>query len=112
MITTLDISEFQPSSDKTIWDVRDVDNYQQGHIEHATNHPLDTLDKSLLDGTTGDVYVLCGGGTKAQKAAERLNELDPTRSIIHLTGGTRAAIAIGMTIVREDDSIQNTRACP
>ncbi|MFC0820669.1 rhodanese-like domain-containing protein [Moraxella marmotae] len=104
MITTLDITEFTPSDDKVIWDVRDADNYHQGHIEHAVNHPLDTLNKALLDATDGDIYVLCGGGTKAQKAVTLLNELDSSRNIIHLTGGTRGAAAHGMKIVADTDN--------
>lgn len=101
MIQTLDISQFTPTADKTIWDVRDVNKYREGHIEYAQSKPLDTLNQALLDATDGDIYVLCGGGTKAVKAAELLNELDPTRTIIHLTGGTRGAAACGMTIITE-----------
>ncbi len=101
MIQTLDISQFTPTADKVIWDVRDADKYREGHIEHAKSQPLDTLNQALLDATEGDIYVLCGGGTKAVKAVELLNELDPTRTIIHLTGGTRGAAACGMTIVTE-----------
>ncbi|MDO4699922.1 MAG: rhodanese-like domain-containing protein [Moraxella sp.] len=100
MIKTLAIDDFCPSSDQTIWDVRPPDSYQQGHIEHAQNQPLDTLDKTLLDATTGDIYVLCGGGTKAAKACELLERLDPTRTYVHLTGGTRGAMAKGMTIIK------------
>lgn len=101
MIKTLEISQFTPSADKVIWDVRDTDRYREGHIEHAQSKPLDTLDQALLDATDGDIYVLCGGGTKAIKAVELLNKLDPTRTIIHLTGGTRGAAACGMTIISE-----------
>lgn len=102
MITELPISEFQPSQDKTIWDVRDADKYQEGHIEYVQSQPLATLTKEKLDATTGDIYVLCGGGTKAAKAVALLDELDPSRNIIHLTGGTRGAAACGMTIVQEN----------
>lgn len=101
MIKTLAISNFCPSADKTIWDVRAQSSYQEGHIEHAQNQPLDTLNKSLLDATTGDIYILCGGGTKAAKACELLENLDPTRTYIHLTDGTRGAIAQSMTIIKE-----------
>lgn len=102
MISQLDIKDFTPSADKTIWDVRDAESYQSGHILHAINQPLDTLDKDLLDSTTGDIYVLCGGGTKAVRACALLDELDSTRQIIHLTGGTRGAKALGMTIVSDE----------
>ncbi len=101
MINTLDIKDFQPSPDKTIWDVRDADSYAKGHILYAVNQPLDTLNQDLLDSTTGDIYVLCGGGTKAKRACTLLHDLDPNRTIIHLTGGTRGAMALGMEIVCE-----------
>lgn len=103
MITELKITEFTPTKDQVIWDVRDAQKYQEGHIEYAVNHPLDTINKSLLDATKGDIYVLCGGGTKAQKAAALINELDHERRVIHLTGGTRGAIASGMVIITESD---------
>ena len=51
MITELKITEFTPTKDKVIWDVRDAEQYQEGHIEHAVNHPLSTIDKTLLDAT-------------------------------------------------------------
>lgn len=101
MIKTLSISEFTPTPAHTIWDVRDKASYRDGHIEHAKNQPIRTLTTDLLDSTTGDIYVLCGGGTKAVKACELLEKLDPTRTYIHLTGGTRGAIACGMEIIKE-----------
>ena len=102
MIHTLDIKDFSPRADKTIWDVRDTDSYTKGHIKHAINQPLDSLNQELLDSTTGDIYVLCGGGTKAGRACELLESLDPSRNIIHLTGGTRGAVALGMEIITEN----------
>lgn len=102
MIKTLDISEFTPQADLTIWDVRDTDNYKKGHITHAINVPLDDINHNALNTTTGDIYVLCGGGTKALKACERLEKLNPNRTYIHLTGGTRGAIALGWDIVSEE----------
>lgn len=103
MISQLAIEHFTPSADKIIWDVRDADSYKNGHILHADNQPLDTLNQALLESTTGDIYVLCGGGTKAERACTLLNELDPSRNIIHLTGGTRGAAALGMTLIKESE---------
>lgn len=101
MIKQLAIENFQPNDTHTIWDVRDLENYQAGHIEYAQHQPLDGLSKELLDNTEGDIYVLCGGGAKAEKAVQLLESLDPSRNIIHLTGGTRGAIACGMNIISE-----------
>lgn len=102
MITELHISDFIPKPSDIIWDVRDAKAYQEGHIEHAKNQPLDTLNTELLTNTDGTIYVLCGGGTKASKAVALLNELDPSREIVHLIGGTRGAKSAGMTIMGEN----------
>lgn len=99
MIREQTISEFTPTADSTIWDVRDSKAYQEGHLEHAIHRPLESLTADLLAETQGTVYVLCGGGTRAAKAAEQLNSFDDSRDIVILTGGTRGAKAAGMTIV-------------
>lgn len=106
MIKILPIGEFTPADTLHIWDVRDAQSHAGGHIAHAINVPLDTLkDATLaqakLDSTTGDIYVLCGGGTKAQRACELLEHLDPSRTYVHLTGGTRGAAALGWQLASE-----------
>ena len=102
MIRELAITEFSATANDTVWDVRDSQAFAQGHIECAKNQPLDTLTTELLATTDGTIYVLCGGGSKATKAVALLNEIDPHRDIVHLTGGTRAATAAGMTIVSDN----------
>ncbi|MFW2176387.1 MULTISPECIES: rhodanese-like domain-containing protein [unclassified Moraxella] len=101
MIRELSITNFTPSEDDTIWDVRDEKAYKEGHIEYAKNHPLDTLTNDLLNQTDGTVYVLCGGGTRAGKSATLLDSFDDSRDIVILQGGTRGAKSAGMTIVSE-----------
>lgn len=101
MIKELAITDFQPTKDDIIWDVRDETAFAEGHIEYAKNQPLNTLNADLLNDTDGTIYVLCGGGTKAGKAVVLLNEIDPTREIVHLIGGTRGAKSAGMTIISE-----------
>ena len=44
---------------------------------------------------------------KKKKAAKLINELDNDRRIIHLTGGTRGAIASGMAIISEQPLERN-----
>lgn len=101
MIRVLPISEFTPTADATIWDVRDANAYADGHIEYAKNQPLDRLTADLLANTSGTIHVLCGGGTKAGKAADLLNSFDDSRDIVMLQGGTRGAKAAGMAIMIE-----------
>lgn len=102
MIKTLDIADFTPNANLTIWDVRDTDSFKNGHIAHAVNIPLDSLTAEHLDQTVGDIYILCGGGTKAVKACEFLEKLNPSRTYVRLTGGTRGAKALGWTLITEN----------
>ncbi|STZ00206.1 Thiosulfate sulfurtransferase PspE precursor [Moraxella lacunata] len=101
MIKTQDIAEFAPNDNLTIWDVRDADSYRSGHIAHAINVPIEHINAETLAQSVGDVYVLCGGGTKAGRACELLESLDPSRTYIHLTGGTRGAKALGWTLIED-----------
>lgn len=101
MIKTQPIDEFKPTVDLVIWDVRDMDNYQEGHIAYAVNMPIECINETTLAETCGDIYVLCGGGTKAGRACELLEGLDPTRTYVHLTGGTRGAAALGWELIKE-----------
>ncbi len=99
MIRELAITEFNPQATDIIWDVRDNQAYLEGHIQYAKNQPLDSLTAELLASTTGTIYILCGGGTKASKAVAKLDEFNKNRDIVHLTGGTRGAKSAGMTII-------------
>jgi rhodanese-related sulfurtransferase len=103
MIRELPITELTLDNEKTIWDVRDRAAYAEGHVQGATNQPLTKLNAGLLADIPDaePIYVLCGGGTKAGKAAALLEELDNKRDIVILTGGTRAAKAAGMPIETE-----------
>lgn len=98
MIRKLPIKEFTPSADDTIWDVRDAKPYNEAHLKHAKNQPIDTLTAELLASAKDPVYVLCGGGSRAGKAAVILDELDSARDIVILQGGTRGAKAAGLPI--------------
>ena len=59
--------------DITILDVREVDEFQAGHIEGALNVPLSTLDKGYeqLDASKR-YYVICQGGMRSERACQVL----------------------------------------
>lgn len=105
-IRQLPIDTFVPATDHTILDVRDVTNYNAGHIAFAQNCPIDGVDDETLlamIGNSEQVFVLCGGGTKAVRACEKLSVLAPHLDIVHLTGGTRQAQALGWELIVEND---------
>ena len=104
MIRKLEITTFDFPDDAVIWDVRDASAFAEGHVKGAVNRPLETLSADILEPVANDqpIYVLCGGGSKAPRAAELLNSLDESRDIVVLMGGTRAAKAANMPIEHHD----------
>lgn len=103
MIRKQEITTFEFPEGAVIWDVREPESFAEGHLQGAINLPLDVLDEQRLQqipaGTP--IYILCGGGSKAPRAAEKLNQFDSDREYIILMGGTRAARAAGLPIRAE-----------
>ena len=100
MIKEFAVTKLSVNQNAIIWDVRDAKAYAEGHIQGAKNQPLETINAELLATLTvaEPIYVLCGGGTKAGKAANLIASLDGQREIVILMGGTRAAKAAGMVM--------------
>ena len=59
--------------DLAILDVREVEEFQAGHIEGAMNAPLSTLDNGYkqLDASKR-YYVICQGGMRSERACQFL----------------------------------------
>lgn len=59
--------------DITILDVREVDEFQAGHIDGALNAPLSTLENGFkqLDASKR-YYVICQGGMRSDRACQFL----------------------------------------
>ena len=104
MIRKIEITTFEFPENAVIWDVRDTKAYDEGHIKGAVNQPIDALTKESLTQVNSDqsIFILCGGGSKAPRAAELLNSIDESRDIVVLMGGTRAAKAANMPIEHHD----------
>lgn len=100
MIEQLPITEFDVNTTAVVWDVRDATAYAEGHVRGALHRPLDQITPEQVAAVPVDqtIYVLCGGGTKAGRAAALIASFEPARRVVELTGGTRAAKAAGMAI--------------
>jgi rhodanese-related sulfurtransferase len=103
MIRKQEITTFEFLDDAVIWDVREAKSYAEGHVQGAVNQPIDGLDAQQLQQvpTNQPIYLLCGGGSKAPRAAEKLEGLDADREYVILMGGTRAARDAGLPIIVE-----------
>lgn len=100
MIRKQEITAFEIPNGAVVWDVRNSSSYAEGHIKGASNQPIDDLNAELLNQVSADqpIYILCGGGSKAPRAAEKLESLDSSREYVILMGGTRAAKDAGWTL--------------
>ena len=57
----------------TILDVREVDEFQAGHIQGAVNAPLSTLEERYSQLEAGKrYYVICQGGKRSERACQFL----------------------------------------
>ena len=72
-IKPADFQVLNQKEDITILDVREVDEFQAGHIDGALNAPLSTLDKGYgqLDASKC-YYVICQGGMRSERACQFL----------------------------------------
>lgn len=72
-IKSVEFQALHQKEDLTILDVREVEEFQAGHIEDAVNAPLSTLDKGYerLDASKR-YYVICQGGMRSERACQFL----------------------------------------
>lgn len=101
MIRKQEITTFEFPENAIIWDVRDAKAYAEAHVKGAVNQPITDLSVQSLAQVTTDqpIYILCGGGSKAPRAAELLESFDNQREYVILMGGTRAARDAGIALV-------------
>ncbi|MDU4394979.1 MAG: rhodanese-like domain-containing protein [Acinetobacter ursingii] len=100
MIRKQEITTFEFPENAIIWDVRDAKSYAEGHVKGAINQPINDLKSDSLTQVAADqpIYILCGGGSKAPRAAELLDGFDAAREYVILMGGTRAAKDAGLPL--------------
>ncbi|WP_269915348.1 rhodanese-like domain-containing protein [Acinetobacter sp. HY1485] len=100
MIRKQEITTFDFPQDAVIWDVRDNSAFLEGHVKGAVNLPITELNEAVLAKVATDqpIYLLCGGGSKAPRAAEKLEGFDASREYVILMGGTRAVKDAGLPL--------------
>ena len=100
MIRKQEITTFEFPENAVIWDVRDTNAYAEAHLKGALNQPIANLSEDSLSQVSADqpIYILCGGGSKAPRAAELLEGFDSSREYVVLMGGTRAAREAGLPL--------------
>ena len=96
-VNVAQLKEQMANSDLQIVDVRRPAEYENGHVPHALNAPLASLDKSLgplpleKDKLTA---VICAGGYRSSAAASLLQK-HGFSNLLNVSGGTGAWINAG-----------------
>jgi rhodanese-related sulfurtransferase len=81
-------------------DVRRADEFTERHVKGASHFPLDDLNPAAIAsslGVTADstIFILCKGGTRAGKAAERFRAAG-ILNVCVVDGGTDGCASAGV----------------
>ncbi len=90
------------SAGTPVIDVREPDEYVEGHVPGAPLIPLASVPDRLGEvPTTGEVLIICKSGGRSNNAAEYLR----TQGIdaINVAGGTMAWVSAGKPVVTGED---------
>lgn len=90
--------QYFEKADHTLVDVRSNMEYQQGHVPHAVNIPLNELPARLneLD-NENPIVVICASGNRSQSGAEIIKEAG-VQHVYNLQGGTMIWMMNGLPL--------------
>jgi molybdopterin-guanine dinucleotide biosynthesis protein A/rhodanese-related sulfurtransferase len=80
-----------------VLDVRNPDEYEEGHVPGAVLLPLGELNGRWEEVPEGEVLVICKSGGRSARAVEALNQAG--RTTVNVAGGTMAWIEAGHDVV-------------
>jgi rhodanese-related sulfurtransferase len=80
-----------------VLDVRNPDEYEEGHVPGAVLLPLGELNARWEEVPEGEVLVICKSGARSARAVEALNGVG--RTTVNVAGGTMAWIRAGFDVV-------------
>ncbi len=102
-VTVDELQERLTAGDITLFDVREPDEYEDGHVPSAVLIPLGTVLDNLDDfrGADGAVFLICKSGGRSMKAAMALEENGVTAT--NVAGGTMGWIAQGFDVGEGSD---------
>lgn len=78
-------------------DVREVDEFESGHVPNAHLIPLNTVPDRIAEIPLGEtVWLICQGGVRSMKAANYLEAQG--YDVVSVAGGTGSWISAGKTV--------------
>jgi rhodanese-related sulfurtransferase len=101
----ISITDFADVKSTYVVDVREIDEYTDGHIPGAINVPLSELTEKFSSITKHEtIYVVCQLGGRSARACEFLSNLPEFDGshFINVVGGTAAWIIEGNEVMTGD----------
>jgi rhodanese-related sulfurtransferase len=101
----ISITDFADVKSTFVVDVREIDEYTDGHIPGAINVPLSELTEKFSSITKHEtIYVVCQLGGRSARACEFLSNLPEFDGshFINVVGGTAAWIIEGNEVMTGD----------
>lgn len=96
---TIDIDEIESKVEEgyQVLDVREVDEFVEGHIENAQNKPLSVLKEDNFDGLDKKerYVVICRSGNRSQEASQIL--FDKGYEVLNVSEGMSSWIGVQVT---------------
>ncbi len=99
------VAELSSIPSAYVVDVREINEYTEGHIPGAVNVPLSTLADAFESiSPEQTVYVVCQLGGRSARACEFLSNIEMFNgvSFVNVVGGTAAWILEGNEVVSGD----------
>jgi rhodanese-related sulfurtransferase len=99
------VNELAALQDVLVVDVREVDEYVEGHLPGAINLPLSSFVDTFTQIPISDtVFVICAAGGRSARACEFLSQTSEfgNSQLVNVLGGTNAWIIEGNKVVTGD----------
>ncbi|MGI6607439.1 MAG: rhodanese-like domain-containing protein [Erysipelotrichaceae bacterium] len=81
------LKDYKTTSGACLLDVRNLQEYQEGHIPESKNIPVQQIDKvaSVVNNKDTPLYVYCHSGIRSGRAASALKNMGYT-SVVNIGG--------------------------
>ena len=94
---TIDELEQAIAAGAHVVDVREADEFENGHVPNAHHIPLNTVPDRMAEIPQGEtVWLICQGGVRSMKAANYLEAQG--YDVVSVAGGTGSWIGAGKTV--------------
>ena len=99
-ISEISIAEFMPIQNKGIYlvDVREIDEYESGHVAGAINIPLSEFSSRLSELPGKTIYMICRSGGRSMQACEFCVD-NGMNNVVNIAGGTLGWVSAGNEVV-------------